>query len=128
MDKKETITLGIFVFFLLATVILLFFAVPREGIIGKAVTETDKDKVISSQAITNELGCADSDSGRNYFEQGSVNYCNSDNNCFTQKDSCSGKKLSEWYCENNEARYEEHECEDVCEEGVCVTIAKKFVY
>ncbi len=61
----------------------------------------------------------------NYNTKGAVESC-IDAKCSGKEDSCSGKTLIEWYCQNNEAKNEEHECEFECDNGMCLKVAKEY--
>jgi len=122
---KEKIALGIFIVSILALIILMPFAFFQSRTTGKAVeTVGGVEKV---EKTTGEITCSDSDSGRNYYIKGVVDYCDS-NGCSSKEDSCSGKKLIERYCENNKENYEEHNCEFDCDNGVCVNLVTKYKY
>ena len=60
--------------------------------------------------------CEDTDNGKIYGDRGET--------CFgadCKYDSCNRYNLTEYYCENDEIKSEIHECEDLCEAGMCLT-------
>ena len=60
--------------------------------------------------------CEDTDNGKIYGDRGET--------CFgadCRYDSCNRYNLTEYYCENDEIKSEIHECEDLCEAGMCLT-------
>ncbi len=118
---KEKIALGVFIFSILVIVILFFFMF-QGVLIGKVVEET-KEQTAEGQG---QITCSDSDN-KDYYIKGAIDYCDA-NGCSSKEDFCSDKKLTEWYCENSEAKYEEIECEDGCSKGVCLTLATKYKY
>ena len=117
---KEKVVLGVFIFSVLMVVILLFFAF-QSRITGKAVGEISEEE----KTTENKQVCSDSD-GVNYNIKGTAEYCNSEGNCLSYQDSCSGKMLTEWSCQGNEAKSQEHECEVECNDGICLKIAKEY--
>lgn len=119
-QTKKRMALVVFVFSILILCILIFILYIRSSreITGKVV-EGIKDETATGTT------CADSDNGKNYNVKGTVNYCDAAG-CSSKEDSCSGKKLIERYCENNEARYEEYECKDECDNGICLEIVEKY--
>lgn len=117
MDEiKEKIALAVFVFSAIALLILFLFPlqVKTTGRVIEGIEE----------AAGFEKTCSDSDS-RNYDVRGGVSYCD-DGGCSTEQDYCSGKKVVEWYCENNERNYEERECSYDCDDGSCVSLVTKY--
>lgn len=121
-DIKEKAAIGVFVISILAIIVLLFFAF-KGSLTGKVIENTEGSQNIDNQDIENKISCTDSD-GRNYLVKGVVSYCN--NGCSSSEDSCSGKKVIEWYCENNEKKSEEHSCEYDCDKGVCVKLVSDY--
>jgi len=121
---KEKIALGVFIFSVLVLALLISTAIlqtPRE-ITGRAVEKTEEKTSVE----ISEKSCADSDAGRNYGVKGEVSYCDSEGKCLSEEDFCSGKKLTERYCENNENKYEEKECDVECDSGACLSIVTKY--
>ncbi len=127
--NAEKIALGVFVFSILAVLILTPFTFLGNNITGNVVQDQETNTI---QGETNvnlvQPTCSDSDSGKTYSVKGNVKYCNDKAECSSKEDSCSGKKLIEWYCQNNERHSEEHECESDCDEGACVNLVNKYTY
>lgn len=123
MEIKQKIALGIFILSVIVLVILIPFAFFQNKITGKVVETVEK----GIEKTAGEVTCTDSDNGKNYNIKGIVDYCDS-SGCSSEKDSCSDKKLTEWFCENNERHYEEHNCEFDCDDGVCVNLVTKYKY
>ena len=125
-DKvKEKFAFGILIFSIIALVILIFSAVSQTKVTGKVIENIEETKTSDVQGKF-EISCADSDDGRKYSLKGTLNYCNAQGECSIKEDSCSGKKLTELYCENNEMKSEEYECD--CYEGVCLNQVKDYKY
>lgn len=122
---KETFALGIFIFSVATLFIFVFYAFYQSGITGKVVESPENKGEINPDV--QQMACTDSDGGKAYSVKGVVNYCESDG-CSTKEDSCSGKKLVEWYCRGNEKDYEERGCEVECDGGACVNIVKNYKY
>lgn len=76
------------------------------------------------------IKCSDSDNGKDYTKSGEVEYCDNEGKCSTESDQCSGKKLKEWYCDGYERKFEDHDCENECDNGECVSVVseKKYIY
>lgn len=125
MIKKENIALGIFIFSILIVVGLISFAF-NGNLTGKVIQDNKNAQNSIGQNSESKINCTDSD-GSNYTVKGIVSYCD-ESECSSKEDSCSGKKLTEWYCENNEKKYREYNCENDCDDGVCLSIAKKYTY
>jgi len=117
---KEKVVLGVFVFSVLMILVLLFFAF-QSRITGKAIGEISEEAKITE----NKPGCSDSD-GVNYNIKGTAEYCDAEGKCSSYEDSCSGRILTEWSCQGDEAKNEEHECEVECNDGICLKIAKEY--
>ncbi|MFH1711182.1 MAG: hypothetical protein ABH840_02630 [Nanoarchaeota archaeon] len=119
-NMKEKIALIIFSFSVLIILSLgfLFF---QGNITGKVIEN-------SGQESPEKIGarCADSDNGKNYGLKGIVSYCDEDNNCDNEEDFCSGKKLTEYFCENSQSQLEAHDCENDCDNGACFILAKDY--
>lgn len=115
MKYKESIALGVFIFSVLMIVVLLAFMF-QGNLTGRVTGGNTEENIIS---------CSDSD-GKNYEIRGIVNYCNG--GCSENEDSCSGRNVIEWYCENNEKKSEEHACEYDCNNGVCVQFVSEYKY
>jgi hypothetical protein len=65
-----------------------------------------------------DASCKDSDNGRNYYVKASASKGTS-----TQTDYCSASSpevVREFYCENNEVKWESHTCPNGCSDGVCL--------
>ncbi len=117
---KEKIVLGILIFSVLMIIVLAFIII-QGSMTGKVI-----EKVIETEdKVAGKASCTDSD-GKNYGIKGIVNYCEENGNCNAKEDSCSDKKLTEGYCENNEVKFEEHGCEDGCDNGACLIIAENY--
>jgi hypothetical protein len=111
VDKKQMIWIvSIIALVLLAYIFLR--VIPQQGY---SHTETKKGDIIS---------CADSDSGLNYFLQGSlkVNY-DSGNTEFIADSCLNPGNLIENFCESNSKRSVEQNCEFGCFEGACLSQA-----
>lgn len=120
--KKEILALYVFIVSVFIVMFLVFsaFQSPIGGITGKVITSL-------MQNSETTVSCVDSDLGRNYNNKGVVDYCNEEG-CFSEEDSCSGKTLVEFYCSDNEKRYENYECEGGCDDGLCIKSAKSYRY
>lgn len=114
---KEKIVLGIFVFSVLMILVLGFFLI-RGNITGKSIQENEEE------ASEKSASCIDSD-GMNYNTPGKADYCD-ENGCSSQEDFCSGNKVIEWYCQDNQLKNEGYECEFECEYGMCLKVAKEY--
>ncbi len=70
-----------------------------------------------------DFKCIDSDSGKDYLVKGVVDLYDSSGNSITKEDKCKDEtNLLEQYCEGNEAKEEEYDCNFknmVCREGKC---------
>lgn len=122
MDK-EKIALSVFGVSAVAVVILFAIAFTQNtGMSGRVVQEIPSEQPQS----TNIAGCSDTD-GRNYDVKGVLSFCDN-SGCTTNEDLCNGRMLIEWYCENNEKRYEEKLCEYTCDGGTCLGYVTKFSY
>ncbi|MEK6927565.1 MAG: hypothetical protein AABX11_03970 [Nanoarchaeota archaeon] len=99
--------------------ILLFSFVP--SLTGLVIGNEE-----GNQALVDE-GCSDSDGGLNYQISGSVNLCIK-GNCDLAEDSCSGKVLVEYYCEEEKRLSKKYDCEEMCESGACANKVSKFSY
>lgn len=67
--------------------------------------------------------CKDSDGGKNYYTKGNVTSCtfyDLGGGCGTLIDYCSGNKLIEGYCENNQSKTIEYACPYGCRDGACI--------
>jgi len=93
---------------------------PQKEITGKVVEEIEE-----IPAIQQGTTCEDSDYGKAYGVIGNVVYCEN-GKCSDEKDYCSSKKLTEWYCEKNQKKSIEYECEFSCDDGACVSLATKY--
>lgn len=114
IEKKEKIAFVTFVSSL-SLIVVLLLAVWLNSPTGYAVYDaSDTDSI--SQGV--QKSCVDSD-GKNYGIQGNVDYCEN-GECTTKTDLCSGKTLTEWLCENQEVRSDEHVCEFECDLGSCI--------
>jgi hypothetical protein len=123
IETKENFALGIFVFSMLTLVFISFF-VFRGEVTGNVVNDIPtNENQIGNVAIT----CSDSDGGLNEYIKGTVNYC-VNGKCSKESDYCSGKILTDFYCEDNEKKSEEHECKFDCDNGVCLELAKDYEY
>lgn len=122
---KEKIALGVFIFSILALLIVVFFVAfqNKNAITGKVIGSV-KEEILEEEGEF-EVSCSDSDNGKDYFVKGVVSYC-SEEGCSSEEDSCYGKKLVEWYCENNEKGFERYECEDECDDGVCASLVTEY--
>src|SRR3989344_5081075 len=122
IERKEKIALATFVSSIFLIVILLLVM----GFSGSGPTGYVINNVSEGSSVTSltEKTCTDSD-GINYELKGNVNYCEN-GVCTTKTDSCSGKTLTEWSCENNEARGGEHACEFECDSGACINKVTAF--
>ncbi len=122
IERKEKIALVTFVSSIFLIVILLLAAgFSRGGPTGYAVNNVSESSSVSQSV---EKSCTDSD-GKDYGIKGNVNYCEN-RACTVKTDSCSGKTLTEWSCENDEARSEEHACEFDCDFGTCINKVTAF--
>src|SRR3989338_2257018 len=118
MERNEKVSLGVFV----ASIILIGMVfISNSTITGRAVSSQDE---LEEANIDN--GCLYSD-GTDYSLKGSTNSC-INGGCVKKEDSCSGKKVIEWYCSGDKALSKEHECEDLCDSGVCIEKVEKFSY
>lgn len=113
--QKEKLVLSIFVFSILMVIVLSFFAFSF-NLTGRVIDEAGAGQQIQT--------CSDSD-GKNYNVKGTLEYC-TNGNCLTERDSCSGKKVVEFYCENNEKKSEEKECSYDCDDGICIESAGDY--
>ncbi|MDO8460510.1 MAG: hypothetical protein Q7S74_05340 [Nanoarchaeota archaeon] len=120
IEKKEKIALVTFVSSIFLIMILLL-VMGLSGPIGYVVNNVSDGSSISPSA---QKDCIDSD-GKDYGIQGNVNYCEN-GVCVTKTDSCSGKKLTEWLCENDEVRSEGYACEFECDFGACISKVTAF--
>jgi hypothetical protein len=122
--NKDQIALGVFGFSVAVIVVLLVLAFSQNiRMSGRAVQEIGGGQ---ASASLGEITCSDSD-GRNYDIKGVLNYCD-ENGCIANEDSCNGRMLIEWYCENNDKKYEERLCEYTCDDGICLGYVTKFSY
>src|SRR3989344_3766018 len=122
VERKEKIALATFVSSTFLILILLLVAgFSKSGPTGYVVNNVSESSSVPSSA---EKTCTDSD-GKDYMIKGNVNYCEN-GGCTTKTDSCSGKTLTEWLCENEEVRNEEHICEFECDSGACIDKVTAF--
>ena len=80
-------------------------------------TDTNGTDTLPGDGGTQISQCADSDSGKNIFENGSITF-----GSFTGSDSCENNThVIEYYCENNTVVSQILECPQnyVCESGMC---------
>lgn len=124
---KKRIALGIFVFSISVLFILIFVAFQKPKQITGQVGQDVEDIGDTEAVISEVVSCEDSDKGKDYSNRGTVYYCDS-NGCYSEGDSCSDKKLIEWYCENNEKKFEVYECEYDCDRGTCVELVEDYKY
>ena len=124
MKRKEKIALGIFIFSILAVIVLIILLISQINITGKVIGDFESEKIAADSA--QQITCSDSDSGIDYDVKGVVRYC-VNGNCINQEDSCSGKTLTEWYCENNEKYSAQYLCNYDCYLGICVNLVTKYV-
>jgi len=128
MEISQKIGLGVFVFSVIMLSILVVYGISQGGLTGVTIGEfgEDGDSDNISQDGEIEIICSDSDNGKYYSIFGSVEYCNK-GECSTKNDYCSDdKELIEWYCDDGKIIYEEYECEDGCDEGVCVNFVTDY--
>lgn len=121
IERKEKIALVTFVSSVSLIVVLLlvtWFNNPTGYAIYGA---SDSDSI----SLPVQKSCMDSD-GKNYAIQGNVNYCEN-KECTTKTDLCSGNTLTEWLCENDEVRMDEHLCEFGCDFGNCVNKVTTYI-
>jgi hypothetical protein len=102
LETKEKIALGVFIFSVLAVMFVGFFL--TQDLIQNSTK-------IAGGAIQNT---------QEVKEQASL--------CTAKEDYCSGKTLIKEYCEDNEKKYQEIECEFDCDGGVCVNFATQYTY
>jgi len=123
---RDKVVWGVLIFSSILLLILTPLALrnPQNEITGKAIEAIDSE---DSSLISGEMGCTDSDSGLTYSLKGKVSYCIS-TGCSNEVDSCSGKRLKEWYCKSTEKNYEEHDCEYDCDNGACISLITKHKY
>lgn len=120
---KEKIALGMFLLSSLSIIVLLLtlgFSGPTGFVVSN---ESDYNAIVSQ---SNEKSCVDSD-GSNSFLKGSVTYCEN-GECTLNSDSCSGKTLTEFSCENGERVSSQHLCEFDCDSGSCVNKITLYKY
>ena len=114
IEKKEKIALVAFVSSI-SLIVVLLLAAWLNSPTGYAVYDSS---VTDSISQSGQKSCVDSDE-KNYGIQGKVDYCEN-GECITKTDSCSGKTLTEWLCENQEVKSDEHVCEFECDFGSCI--------
>lgn len=129
-NKSEKIALTVFLLSLAAIPAVLFLDI-GSLMTGEATAElpsstSDKTEPLQDSRQPSTSGCRDSDGGRAYLTGGLVASC-SGGKCKTQQDSCQGKRLTEWYCRDNKAVFEEYECTLDCDEDACLTKATNYV-
>lgn len=95
------------------------------------------EKVETNNSVINqkESNCSDTD-GIDYYTKGQVIVCNfvtkeepggspvgcsqHDDFCLTEFDDPTGKELYEYYCEENDLKFEKYVCDSRCSSGTCV--------
>ena len=102
--------------------LVVYIKVPPTELTGKVVEGAEETL---APAVQQKTTCADSDSGRVYGIKGNLVYCEN-GACSDEKDSCAGKKLTEWYCEGSQKSSIEYDCEFSCDDGACVSLATKY--
>jgi len=70
--------------------------------------------IIGAEGCAPVIKCNDSDSGKVYDVQGTVAFGN-----ISLTDFCTGKQITEYYCDNNSIVSENYSCIYKCNEGAC---------
>lgn len=119
--NQENVSLGVFVFSIIAFVFLLIISFTQSSITGNVLLNVDTLNMETNDG----RGCADTD-GTNINIKGTVRSCvNGD--CNDEQDSCSGDRIVvEWYCQSNEAKFQERQCSNECDDGVCLSALTEY--
>ena len=126
---KKRIILGVVLALVLVVFIGFIYFKNPSGITGKVVGENVVRENDAYDGVEKyEMSCNDSDNGKKFFVKGVIDYCDTAGKCISEEDFCVGKKLTEGYCDQDEKKYEEYECDFDCDDGSCIELVKKYSY
>ena len=118
-DKRNIIIASLILGIVIIIVgIILAFYNAKSEITAKVILESEENTTRESRVITT---CTDYENKVDYYGSGAIRYCEGEK-CSDERDSCSGNKLRELYCEDNERKYRDYDCSSECDSGACVNL------